>query len=155
MQLREAHALGVLDDHQRRIGNVDSHFDDRRRHQQLDLAVFEAAHGEFLGWRRHAAVNQSNAQVRQGRRQCGGGLLRRLVWHLLGFVDQRADPICLSPCEAGGANSHHHFVAAQVRQHHGLTGVRPGGNSSMTDTSRSAYAVIASVRGMGVAVMIN
>ena len=36
-----------------------------------------------------------------------------------------------------------------------ITGVRPGGNSSMTETSRSAYAVIASVRGMGVAVMIN
>jgi hypothetical protein len=33
--------------------------------------------------------------------------------------------------------------------------VRPGGNSSITDTSKSAYAVIASVRGIGVAVMIN
>ena len=32
------------------------------------------------------------------------------------------------------------------------TGVRPGGNSSMEETSRSAYALIASVRGIGVAV---
>ncbi len=36
-----------------------------------------------------------------------------------------------------------------------FTGVRPGGSSSITDTSRSAYAVIASVRGIGVAVMIS
>src|SRR3546814_7516714 len=32
------------------------------------------------------------------------------------------------------------------------TGVRPGGSSSMADTSRSAYAAIANVCGMGVAV---
>ena len=36
-----------------------------------------------------------------------------------------------------------------------FTGVRPGGSSSMIETSRSAYAVIASVRGIGVAVMIS
>ena len=36
-----------------------------------------------------------------------------------------------------------------------VTGVRPGGSSSITEVSRSAYAVIASVRGIGVAVMIN
>ena len=36
-----------------------------------------------------------------------------------------------------------------------FTGVRPGGSSSMIDTSRSAYAVMAKVRGIGVAVMIN
>ena len=36
-----------------------------------------------------------------------------------------------------------------------VIGVRPGGSSSITDTSRSAYAVIASVRGIGVAVMMS
>ena len=36
-----------------------------------------------------------------------------------------------------------------------VTGVRPGGSSSITDVSRSAYAVMASVRGIGVAVMIS
>ena len=35
------------------------------------------------------------------------------------------------------------------------TGVRPGGSSSMTDTSRSAKNVMASVRGMGVALMLS
>lgn len=35
------------------------------------------------------------------------------------------------------------------------TGVRPGGNSSITETSRSAKKVIASVRGMGVALMLS
>ena len=35
------------------------------------------------------------------------------------------------------------------------TGVRPGGSSSITETSRSAYAVIARVRGIGVAVMTS
>ena len=36
-----------------------------------------------------------------------------------------------------------------------LIGVRPGGSSSMIETSRSAYAVMASVRGIGVAVMTS
>ena len=36
-----------------------------------------------------------------------------------------------------------------------LIGVRPGGSSSMTETSRSAYAVMASVRGIGVAVITS
>jgi len=35
------------------------------------------------------------------------------------------------------------------------TGVRPGGSSSMIETSRSAYSVIASVRGIGVALMMS
>ena len=34
-------------------------------------------------------------------------------------------------------------------------GLRPGGSSSITETSRSPYSVIASVRGMGVAVITN
>jgi hypothetical protein len=36
VQLREAHALGVLDHHQRRVRHVDADLDDRGRHQQLD-----------------------------------------------------------------------------------------------------------------------
>ena len=36
-----------------------------------------------------------------------------------------------------------------------LMALRPGGISSMTLTSKSPYAVIANVRGMGVAVMTN
>ena len=35
------------------------------------------------------------------------------------------------------------------------TGVRPGGSSSITDTSRSPYMTSASVRGMGVALMTS
>ena len=34
-------------------------------------------------------------------------------------------------------------------------GLRPGGSSSITDTSRSPYKVIANVRGMGVAVITS
>ena len=35
------------------------------------------------------------------------------------------------------------------------TGLRPGGSSSMTDTSMSAYSAMVRVRGMGVAVMMS
>ena len=51
MQLREAHALGVLDDHQSGVGYIDAHFDDGGRHQQVDFPVLEAAHGALLGRR--------------------------------------------------------------------------------------------------------
>jgi hypothetical protein len=39
--------------------------------------------------------------------------------------------------------------------HFVVMGVRPGGNSSSTLTSRSPYTVMAAVRGMGVAVITN
>ena len=43
VQLREAHALGVVDHHQGRVGNVDADFDHGRRHEQLDAARLKSS----------------------------------------------------------------------------------------------------------------
>jgi len=45
MQLRESEALGMLDDHHRRVRHVDADLDHRRRDEHIDRAVAESAHG--------------------------------------------------------------------------------------------------------------
>ena len=42
MQLREAEAVGLLDDHHRRVRNVDADLDHRRRDEHVELARLEA-----------------------------------------------------------------------------------------------------------------
>ena len=100
-------------------------------------------------------MHETDRDLRQRGRERGRRLLGRLIRHVVGFVDQRANPVGLPALEAGGADAANDLVAARFGQHDGAYGVAPGGNSSMTETSRSAYAVIASVRGIGVAVMIS
>src|ERR1043165_2991973 len=48
MQLRQAKAIRVLDDHQRRIGNIDANLDYHGRHQQIELMVAEELHHTVL-----------------------------------------------------------------------------------------------------------
>ena len=62
VQLGQAEAMPVFDGHQRGVGHVNAHLDDRRAHQHLDLAAAEAVHdGVFFG-RRHAAMDQAQAE---------------------------------------------------------------------------------------------
>ena len=44
MQLREAKTVGLLDDHDRRVRNVDANLDHRRGHEHVELARFEPRH---------------------------------------------------------------------------------------------------------------
>ena len=119
MQLREPHALGVLDDHERGVRHVHAHLDDGGRHQQLNLALLEAPHGALLGRRRHASVHHRDRELGQRRRERRRGLFGGLVGHLLGFVDQRTHPIGLPAREAGRADAHHDLVAARLGKRHG------------------------------------
>jgi hypothetical protein len=48
VQLREPEALGVLDEHHRRVGHVDADLDHRRGDQHVELAVAEGAHHRVL-----------------------------------------------------------------------------------------------------------
>jgi hypothetical protein len=48
VQLRQAEALGVLDDHERRIGHVDAHLDHGRRDQHVRSADDERRHRRGL-----------------------------------------------------------------------------------------------------------
>ena len=84
-------------------------------------------------------MDQADAHLGQRFSKRGRGFLRGLVAQLFGFIDERTDPVRLAAFE-------HRLVNALRRSRRGasrgsttvFTGVRPGGSSSMTDTSRSA-----------------
>ena len=65
-------------------------------------------------------MHQSDFQLRQRGGQRSGGFLRRLIGHLLRFIDERADPVGLAAFQAGGANPLHHLVAPRLGEHDGL-----------------------------------
>ena len=95
MQLSEAEALGVLDDHDVGIRHVDADLDHGRRHEDIQAAVGECLHGGVLGLVLHAAVQETDVLLTEQLRQVrvpllGGGELR----HVRAF-DQRAHPIDL------------------------------------------------------------
>ena len=94
VQLGKAKALGVLDDHDRRRRHIDPDLDHRRRHQQVDRLAGEPGRDPVLLRRLHPAVDQADAAGRQSF-QGLAALARSGEIGLLGFVDQRADPISL------------------------------------------------------------
>ena len=63
VQLADAEALGALDEHDRRVGDVDADLDDRRRDEHVGLAGGERRHRLLLLARAHLAVQQRDAVV--------------------------------------------------------------------------------------------
>ena len=63
VQLGKAETLGVIDHHDRCVGYVDTDFDDRGGDEDVGFAALETAHGHVLVVRRHAAVQQAQAQA--------------------------------------------------------------------------------------------
>ena len=61
MQLRQTHALGILDDHQAGVRDIDSDLDYRGRDQQLDHAIFEGLHATLFLDGPHAAVYEPDS----------------------------------------------------------------------------------------------
>ena len=113
MQLRKPHALGVLDHHQRCIGDIDADLDDRGCHQQLEFVGEKPRHDFMLLGGLHAAMNEADTDIgkclreRFQRFHCGFQLQG------FGFLDQRAHPIRLSALLAGFADSRDYLVAAR------------------------------------------
>src|SRR5574341_682111 len=58
MELREPEPLGVLDEHDRRVGHVDAHPDHRRADEEVDLARLEPAHHRVLLLEAEPAMEQ-------------------------------------------------------------------------------------------------
>ena len=71
VQLREAEAVGVEDDHHRRLGHVDADLHDGRAHQHVELAVAEARHLGVPLVGPEAAVDEADPQRRQRARAAG------------------------------------------------------------------------------------
>src|SRR6185437_1749755 len=78
MQLRESHALSILDCHECRVRHINTDLDDGRGNQELNFTFLEGKHGFVFLCRRHASVYQTHAHFRERFRQCGSSFLRRL-----------------------------------------------------------------------------
>ncbi|RMS11058.1 hypothetical protein ALP75_204885 [Pseudomonas syringae pv. actinidiae] len=118
MQLGQAKALGVFDDHQAGIRHIDTDLDHRGRHQQLQRALLEFSHdrGFFCGF--HAPVDQPDANLAQSTGEFFVRGFSSLAGQFFGLFDQRADPIRLAPLGTGCADAFDDFQAAAVGNQH-------------------------------------
>jgi hypothetical protein len=65
MQLREPEPLGILDNHEGSVRNINPDFDDRCRDQQVDFPTFEGGHTLRLVLFLQTAVHQADRQTLQ------------------------------------------------------------------------------------------
>jgi hypothetical protein len=97
VELREAEALGALNQHHRCVGDVDADLDHRGRHHDVRLSRREALHRTRLLFGGHLAVQQCDAEAAELgsgeplRLGLGGLRLNRL-----GIADQRTDDVGLA-----------------------------------------------------------
>ena len=155
MQLREPESLGALDEHDRRVGDVDADLDDARGDEHVGVAADEAVHPLGLLACRHAPVEQLDAQIGEdggAEALVLGGRAARA--ELVRLLDERADDERLAALV--------HLASARTRTRSRArsggttrvsTGWRPGGISRSSLRSTSPYSVFDSERGIGVAVM--
>ena len=69
MQLRQPHALGVVDHHQAGVRHIHADFDDRGGDQQLQFARLERRHHARFFDIVELAMHQTHAQFREGLRE--------------------------------------------------------------------------------------
>lgn len=90
VELREAKPFGVFYDHDRSIGNVNPHFDDDGRNENMDAPGLEIGHDRFFLLALHPAVNQTYFEFRENiPLQVFGHLGGILEVETLGFFNQR------------------------------------------------------------------
>ena len=98
VELREAEAVGLLHDHDRRVRDVDADLDHRRRDEHVQLALLERAHHLAALRGLEPAVQQPDPVPGELRAlQPLGLLLGRTRKPRLGRLDQRADDVRLPP----------------------------------------------------------
>ena len=92
VQLRDPVAIGVLDEHDRGVRDVDADLDHGRGHEHVGAAGGEVGHRLLFGPRAHLAVHQHDLVVLElaaaQALELGGGGTRL---QRLGLLDQRAD----------------------------------------------------------------
>ncbi len=95
MQLREAEAIGIHDQHDRGVRDIDADFDHRRADENVDVAGFESLHRCFLVSRRHAPVQHRDLAMGKAFADRFESLLERLQVQLFRFFDDRIDNVDL------------------------------------------------------------
>ncbi len=92
VQLRQAEPLGVLDDHDRRVRDVNPDLDDDGRDEEVITPRAELGHHAVLLVGPHAAVQQGDAELREDfPLEALGAGRRRLQVERLGFLHERVD----------------------------------------------------------------
>ena len=139
VQLGDAEALGPLDHHHRRVGDVDADLDHGRRDQHVGLAGGEGGHRRRLLGRGHLAVQDADLELAQlAAAQPLRLLLGRLARLFLGLDDQRADDEGLAALAQPGSDELVGGVAlAPRRPARSRPGCRPAGSSRSAVVSRS------------------
>ena len=113
MQLRQAEAVGVFNDHHRSIRDVDAHLDDRRGHHDLRIPINKPLHLEILVLGSQPAVADAEFVLRLGEVVQQGliSLLKRNHIRVLRLLDAGIDHINLSPKRNLLLHEHHDAVA--------------------------------------------
>ena len=97
VQLGEAEPVGFLDDHHRRVRDVDADLDHRRRDEHVELARVEPRHHLAPRVRASAARAAADAELAQlGAAQPLGLVLGRARERRLRRLDERADDVGLA-----------------------------------------------------------
>ena len=60
MKLAESKAIGIFNDHQRGVADINTHLDHRGCHQNINFMPEKCTHGVFLGVGPELAVHQSD-----------------------------------------------------------------------------------------------
>lgn len=127
MQLREAEAFRVFDDHDCGIRDIHADFDDRGGNQDGGAASFEVVHGGGFVLHLHAAVEEGDdaraIELLQPFGTLGGG---GEVGFLVLF-HQRADPVGLLAFRDDGFEARGDFREAVIRHDDGGDGRAAGG----------------------------
>ena len=163
MELREPEPLGVVDHHHRRRRHVDADLDHRGRDEHVELAGLERAHHAIA--RRSLSSRPCTRPTRtlgQRRRELASAIGRRVVpprgssSSSLGLDLRAHDVRALAGGDALGDELVRRGRAARARRE---LASRPACGRAAArrapTTSRSPYAVSASVRGIGVAVITS
>ncbi len=120
VQLGEAQALGVFDNHQAGIGHVHTDLDHGGGHQQLQVAGLEFGHHRGFFRRFHAAVDQPDLELAQGTGEVFIGGFGSLAGQFFGLFNQRTYPVRLTPFGAGTAHALDDLHTPRVGHQHGI-----------------------------------
>ena len=119
MELRESEPLGVLDDHQRRVGDVDPDLDHGGGDEDVKSGFPERRHRRVLLRRGHPTVHEPHTELGQDLAELARGVLRGAAGDRVGLLDGGADPVRLLAAPAGPADAGHDLGAAPGGRHRG------------------------------------
>ncbi len=124
MQLRQPEPLGMLDNHDGRVGHIHPHLDHGRRHQYLRIVAAKPFHRFSFCRRRHLAVHQHHL-VAEHLLQLGKPVLGRHHLEVLALLHQRADPERLRPLGNPRLQPLHHPPVLTDRKHSRINRLPP------------------------------